>query len=222
MALAGYHRLSGTSVSRLAALSDGVFAIAMTLLVLDLAVPGATGHHPQHPIWGSGALSSEDPVIDVLGDLAPNLLTYLMSFLTLGIFWVGQQTQLERLERSDRDLTWIHLVFLLGVTLIPFSTALLSEYVTYRSALAVYWLNLLVLGLVLLASLRYTDRAGLARPEVGAEQQAAQRRRIVGFQLLYAAAFVLSVFTTYASIGFIVFCQLMSALGPRIPPFDRF
>jgi uncharacterized membrane protein len=50
----------------------------------------------------------------VLRRLAPHLLTYLMSFLTLGIFWVGQQTQLNQFRRSDPDLTWIHLVFLLG------------------------------------------------------------------------------------------------------------
>jgi len=57
-----------------------------------------------------------------LGRLAPQLLSYLLSFLTLGIFWVGQQTQLNQLARSNRDLTWIYLGFLLAVSLMPFST----------------------------------------------------------------------------------------------------
>ena len=76
----------------------------------------APGHaaHPARPLWASGALGSERAVWDVLRRLAPHLLTYLMSFLTLGIFWVGQQTQLNQFRRSDPDLTWIHLVFLLG------------------------------------------------------------------------------------------------------------
>jgi uncharacterized membrane protein len=217
-----FHALSGRSVGRLAALSDGVFAIALTLLVLDLVVPVNHAIHAENPIWHNGALSSEDRVIDVLGDLAPNFLTYLMSFLTLGIFWVGQQAQLEQLERSDRDFTWIQLAFLLAVTLIPFSTGLLSEYITYRAALVVYWLNLLVLGVVLYASLRYAERADLLRTDVPLQERDAVRRRIKIFQSLYVVAILLSAVDTYLSIGFLVFIQLMSAVGPRIPPFDRF
>jgi len=57
-----------------------------------------------------------------------------MSFVTLGIFWVGQQTQLDHLERSSRSLTWIHLAFRLELTIIPFSTALLYEHTQYRIA----------------------------------------------------------------------------------------
>ena len=58
------------------------------------------------------------------GKLLPAFVPYFMSFLTLGIFWVGQQTQLNRFARSDRNLTWIHLGFLLAVSLMPFSTGL--------------------------------------------------------------------------------------------------
>src|SRR5690348_1912079 len=103
-----YNRIAGQNHVRLAALSDGIFAFAMTLLVFDL--------HP--PV--SRVLHNEHDVISFLVALAPNLLTYFMSFLTLGIFWVGQQTQLNYLKRSDRNLTWIHIFFLLAVSLIPF------------------------------------------------------------------------------------------------------
>jgi uncharacterized membrane protein len=72
-----------------------------------------------------------------------------MSFLTLGIFSVGQQTQLNHLLQSDRDLSWIHLAFLFAVTLTPFSTMLLAEFVTFRLALLAYWCNILLLGAVL-------------------------------------------------------------------------
>jgi uncharacterized membrane protein len=98
-----YHRIAGSSLERLAALSDGIFAVVMTLLVLDLHVPVREGLHSE------AALGHE------LARLAPQTLTYVLSFLTLGIFWVGQQTQLNQLARSNRDLTWIHLGFLLGV-----------------------------------------------------------------------------------------------------------
>ena len=77
---------------------------------------------------------------------------YVMSFLTLGIFWVGQQTELNHLQRSDRNLSWIHLAFLLAVTLTPFSTSLLAEFNIRRTALLIYWGNILTLGAVLYAS----------------------------------------------------------------------
>jgi uncharacterized membrane protein len=141
-----YRHIAGVSLERLAALSDGIFAVAMTLLVLGLSVRANNALHPARPLWEPGALTSEHVVWDVLRRLAPHLLTYLMSFLTLGIFWVGQQTQLGQFRRSDRDLTWIHLAFLLGVSLMPFSTMLLADYITYRMAVAVYWLNIALLG----------------------------------------------------------------------------
>jgi TMEM175 potassium channel family protein len=150
-----YRQIAGASLERVAALNDGIFAVAMTLscsvfrcgLALRSILPGRCG--------APGALNSERVVWDVLRRLAPHLLTYLMSFLTLGIFWVGQQTQPSQFSRSDRDLTWIHLVFLLSVLLMPFSTMLLADYITYRLAVAVYWLNIVLLGALLYAGVRY-------------------------------------------------------------------
>lgn len=125
-----YRQIAGVSLERLAALSDGIFAVGMTLLVLGLSVRASAALHPAHPLWTRGALNSEHVVWDVLRQLGPHLLTYLVSFLTLGIFWVGQQTQLNQFRRSDRDLTWIHLAFLCCISLMPFSTMLLADYIT--------------------------------------------------------------------------------------------
>ncbi len=98
-----YNRIAGQNLGRLAALSDGVFAVAMTLLVLDLHAPAAEAIH------------SERELVDALLAIAPRLVPYLMSFLTLGIFWLGQQAQLDRLAKSDRDLAWMHIGFLRDV-----------------------------------------------------------------------------------------------------------
>jgi uncharacterized membrane protein len=76
-----YNRIAGQSLERPPALSDGIFAMAMTLLVLDIRA------------------------------LSPRVVMYLMSFMTFGIFWTGQQTQFNALSRSNRDLSWIHIVF---------------------------------------------------------------------------------------------------------------
>src|SRR5215471_9084383 len=120
---AEYNRIAGQSVERLAALSDGVFAVAMTLLVLDLKTPAIEAIHSEQDLWHA------------LQALFPRLIVYVMTFMTLGIFWIGQQTQLNHLARSDRSLSWIHLVFLFTVTLTPFSTSLLAEHTRYRVAL---------------------------------------------------------------------------------------
>ena len=207
-----YDRIAGLSHERIAALSDGIFAVAMTLLVLGVALPSAS----------SVRTGDEGALVNALLALGPRMLTYVMSFLTLGIFWVGQQAQLTHLHRSDRRLTWMHLGFLFGVTLVPLSTAILAQFIAYRVAVVVYWFNLLILGGALLASLEYSRRHGLVRAEMTKQVYGASRRRILTFQALYAMAASLCVLNTYVSIGLIVALQIIAVLGPRIRPFSRF
>ena len=204
-----YNLIAGQSLERLAALSDGIFAVAATLLVLDLHTPASTLIHNDADLWLA------------LGKLAPSLLTYFMSFLTLGIFWVGQQTQLNHFTQSNRHLTWIHLAYLLVVTLMPFSTSLLSAFISYRLALVIYWLNIFLLGAILYASLRYAAHAGLLKAEMSAVVRAAGERRILIAQSLYAFGALLCIFSTYLSIGFIVLVQLNYAIAPQIRFLSR-
>ena len=204
-----YNQIAGQSVERLAALSDGLFAVAMTLLVLDLRVPAADAVRSEYDLWRG------------LVALSPRLLVYLMSFLTLGIFWVGQQTQLNYLARGDRHLAWIHLAFLLAVTLMPFSTTLMAEFIAYRIALLAYWGNLLLLGVVLFASWRYAVQAGLVKASAPAEIGRWVERRIVIGQSLYAFGALLCVVNTYWSIAFIILVQLNYAVAPRIGLLSR-
>jgi len=217
-----YNRIVSTNIERLSALADGIFAVAMTLLVLDLRVPVLEVIHTSQPLWVSGAIQSEQVLSDVLIKLAPRLLTYFMSFLTLGIFWVAQQTQLNHFERTNRDLTWIHLIFLFAVSIMPFSTGLLAEYITFRLALVIYWLNLLLLGIVLYFSWRYAERNDLLKPEATPEIGRLHKRRVITYQALYAFGALLCVFNTYVSIAFIVLLELNSVIAPRIWPLDRF
>ena len=215
-----YHRFAGSSLERLAALSDGVFAVAMTLLVLDLKPP-AVPKRTQSAVWSGGGGSEHALLHGLLHDVAPRLLPYAMSFLTLGIFWVGQQTQLNSFTRSTRAMTWIQLTFLLAVTVMPFSTGLLAQDTTYRLSMAVYWLNLLALGVLLLASLEYADRAGLFTTQTTDEMRAALKRRIVVYQALYALATLTCLLNTYLAIGLLVALQLNSVIAPRIGVLDR-
>ncbi len=198
-----YNRVAGQSIDRLAALSDGIFAVAMTLLVLDLRVPAAAAIHSERDLWGA------------LVALAPRLLIFLMSVMTLGIFWVGQQTQLNHFARSDRNLAWIHISFLCAVCLVPFSTSLLAEFIHYRTALLVYWLNILLLGLTLYWSWSYATRARLLANDVPEEIHPAVVRRIVIAQSLYAAGAALCFLNPYYSIAAIVLVQVNYAIAPR-------
>jgi uncharacterized membrane protein len=204
-----YNQVAGTSLERLAALSDGLFAIAMTLIVLEIHVPPLEAVHGERDLWRA------------LADLSPRMITYLLSFLTLGIFWVGQQTQLNHFRRANRHLTWFQLAFLAGIATMPFSTELLAEFFTYRTALLLYWANVLLLGLVLLASWHYARGAGLVKEGTPPEVSEAIARRIVVAQLWYACGAALCVINTRWSIGFIVLVQLNYAIAPRIPLLSR-
>jgi uncharacterized membrane protein len=201
----GYNEFAGSNRARLEAISDGIFAVGMTLLVLGLAVPAVE------------KVSSEGELLQALGNLFPSIVTYFMSFLTLGIFWVGQQTQLSKTDHVNRLYTWIHLAFLLTVTMVPFSTQLLAHFHWSRIALVIYWLNIFLMGAVLLAGVEYGLRSGLF-PEAHRKTVARFfRRRVIGAQLLYVLAMLLSFIDTSLSIAAFVAIQLNFALAPPIP-----
>jgi uncharacterized membrane protein len=175
----------------------------MTLLVLDLHIPAAVQVH------------SERELVMALCAMAPQWVTYGMSFLTLGIFWAGQQTQLNHIGEGTRDLAWIHLGFLFAISLLPFSTRLLAEFITYRFALGIYWLNLFTPGTMLFWSWRYATSEGLVKPDTPHEVSASICKRVVTAQSLYAAGAALCFIHTWVSIAAIVLLQLNYAIAPR-------
>jgi uncharacterized membrane protein len=203
--MVSYRAIASRGLERIAALSDGVFAIAMTLIVLEI-------HVPELP-----AGATDGDLLNGLLQLGPSFVTYLLSFLTLGIFWAGQQTQLNHMARADRDLTWIYVGFLAFVSLMPFTTSLLAVHIELRLALLIYWANIFVLGSILFLAWVYARRAGLLRDEAGPEVDRAVRRRILVAQALYAFGALLCFISTALSIAWIVAVQLNFATGPRIP-----
>ena len=198
-----YQRIAGSSLERIAALSDGVFAIAMTLLVLELKVPAHASVH------------GEMDLLRTLGEAGPHFATYVMSFLTLAIFWSGQQAQLNSLARSDRPYSMIQLAFLAAVAILPFSTSLLGEYITLRTALVIYWLNIALMGAPLYAGWKYAARTTLVKDDLPPEMAQAVERRVIRAQSLYLIGAALCIISTYLSIAAIVIVQLLYAIGPR-------
>jgi uncharacterized membrane protein len=199
-----YNKIAGQKVERIEALSDGVFAIAMTIMVFDLKDPA------------SAIINSEERLLTHLMKILPQMLTYFLSFMTLGIFWTGQSTQFSYIKRYNRQLSWISLFFLLFVTLIPFTTSVLSHHINNTLSVLLYWFNILMLGLLLLLHWRLARHHKFTEFEDDVEEKLVRKAitvRILVGQLLYLIGAGMSFFDTYASILFIILVQLNYALG---------
>jgi uncharacterized membrane protein len=153
-------------LGRLEAFSDGVFAIAITLLVLEIAV-----HPPGTPL-------------EQFLHAWPSYLGYVVSFLTIGAAWLAHSDLTDRLTRSDPIFQRINLLFLLAVTFLPFPTRLVAEGLHERDAervaVTVYGLTLLAIRVLLIALDGYARRVPLYSVQTeGEEQRAVQRRSLV-------------------------------------------
>jgi uncharacterized membrane protein len=175
----------GMSTTRLEALVDGVFAVTMTLLVLTLAVP----HEPA----GLSAAALSHRLLHDLIKLRVTVLTYAISFVIAGVYWVGHHNQFAFIRRADRVLLWITIVFLMAVTCIPFSTALLGTYPGQQSAVVIYGGNLIVIGLLLSLQWRYAT-SGHRLTDRGLDPLLVRRaaRRILMGPAIYLLAIGLS------------------------------
>ncbi len=104
-----------TTTTRLEAFSDGVFAVAITLLVLEIKVPHVADGAPA----GLGA---------ALLARWPSYVAYAVSFLTIGVIWANHHAVMDHVRRADRGLLMVTVFFLMAVTFLPFPTAVLAEY----------------------------------------------------------------------------------------------
>ncbi len=123
---------------------------------------------------------------------------------------------MNHIREGTRDLTWIHLGFLFSVTLMPLSTRLLGDFIHYRVAVGIYWLNLLIPGVMLYWSWAHATHSSLIKPDTPPEIRNSICRRIVIAQSLYAAGAALCLINTWVSIAAIVLVQLNYAIVPRI------
>ena len=114
------------SPHRLEALTDGVFAIVMTLLVLELSVP----------VIAEGSVHTE--LGKQLLDMWPKFLSYVVTFFMLGVMWFHHHRQFSQIKQSDSILVWANIVYLMFVAILPFSTSLIGEYIEERLPVFIY------------------------------------------------------------------------------------
>ncbi len=142
---------ANTGLERLLFFSDAVFAIAITLLALDLRLPAQ-----------GGALNDSALALALLAAW-PKYLSFAVSFLVVGLFWSGHHRRFSRLQGFDRRLIWLNLLLLMGVAFIPFPTAVLSEYGN-RTATIFYALSIAAVGGLSAGVYAYARRLGYLKP----------------------------------------------------------
>jgi uncharacterized membrane protein len=196
------------STGRLEAFSDGVIAVAITLLVLNIDIPdlkpGETLAHGLAAQW-------------------PFYAAYVTSFLTIGIIWINHHVMIGRLREADRAILFLNLLLLMSIAVIPFGTKLMAEYLRKSSgqhlAAAVYGGSLLVMGLffaVLNAHILLAKHHRLARP-LSAEHRRQILVRSVSGVIPYAVATVLAAVSPYLTVaicfGLVLFYALPIGSG---------
>ena len=162
----------GVEFSRIVAFSDGVFAIAITLLVLAIEVP------ENAPDLGQILRSQE-------GDF----LAYALSFAVVGKFWLAHHRFFSALLRFDNTLMGLNLVYLAGITLVPFTSEVLGDYGDAPAAYIVYATNMAFVSVTFSGCVFYAYRRGLMRPET----KAFERRYAGPANFLTTAVFALSI-----------------------------
>lgn len=192
--------------SRLEAFSDGVFAIAMTLLVLEVRVPPAGPGAP--PLWS--ALLRQWPAY----------LGYVTSFATIGIMWINHHLNFTVIRRTDHSLLVLNGLLLLGVTFLPFPTGLVAAYVGHpgeRVAAAVYAGTFLFIAVIWNVMWRYASTRGhLLGRDVDPERIAAITRAYNPGALCYLVAFAAAFVSALASLAIIAALALYFALVPVV------
>lgn len=123
-------------LSRMLALSDGVFSIVITLLIFDIKTPV--------PPLGSSFGDAE--LVSALLALSPKFLTYIGTFLVIGVYWVGHQAVMRHVLSYDRAFVWLNILFLMCVCLMPFPTSLLGSYWKSQVAVVIYGSSLVLTG----------------------------------------------------------------------------
>jgi uncharacterized membrane protein len=165
---------------RLLALSDGVIAVAITLLVLDIRLPDGFGELSDAELWAA-----------LLG-LWPRLLAYLLSFYVIANFWMSHRAKFEHLVKTDGRLMWINMLFLLTVGLVPFTTNLIAESGGTVSTM-IYAASMVVSGLSLAAIWQYAAANQLIDPRVTGEERREHLQATLLTSLIFAISIPLSV-----------------------------
>ena len=194
------------SKGRLETLTDGVFAIIMTILVFNISVPELIlfkeGEH------------AEERLSNKFASLWPDILAYIISFTTLAVYWVTHHRIFRWILYVDRPLIWINISFLMTIGIIPFSTTLLTQYLDQQISIFAYSFNAILAGVIVFALFFYAKRHPvLIDKTVPALIVRRSGRRIIVTTLTYSVAILFS-FTYLPASWFLLILVLIPELIP--------
>jgi uncharacterized membrane protein len=201
------------------ALTDGIFATVMTVLVLSLSAPVVIGSLSNSQL--NSALT-----IDVQ-NLLPDIVGYVISFLILAVMWVSHHAVFNYIQKINRTLLWLNITFLLTIGFVPFSTALLGRYPQVQLPVIIYGANVLGIAIAMQAFLWYAVRKKMLVAE--GEGEAVVNRIISRWRLgsfIYGGAIALSFVDPVISVVIyglaLVFYVVSSSVGfsLKLPPHD--
>ena len=196
-------------LNRSEALTDGIFAVAMTLLVIELKLP-------EH-----GLVHSAADLNAALLALLPKAIAWVLSFFVLALFWIGHHRVFAYVRRADARLVALNLLELAAASLMPFSSALSGEFGGQLVSQIVYSTNMAALGITALLVLRHVrshPELCAAPMPLGAYEGA--RMRILGVVLVSAVAVVITALVPIAAIGNTAF-MLMAVISPWSRRLER-
>jgi uncharacterized membrane protein len=170
---------NGFNTSRIENLTDGVYSIAMTILVLGIKVP-------------TGLESSQATRIFSTKVFVP-LMIYFLSFLIIGTYWVGTHIQHHFTAKTDRILLWLNILLLMIIAVIPFSASFLNNYTDDKNSIIFYSINLLSASLCHLIMLYYSRKKKFLKPYVTRAMFNSVRTRILLPTIFYILAITVAL-----------------------------
>jgi uncharacterized membrane protein len=190
------------SKGRMEALTDGIFAIAMTLLVLELKVPDL----PKS--------ASATELLNKIREEGPSLFSFLISFLYCAQLWVMHHLAMHFVRHLQIALVWLNLVFLMSISTMPFSCGLLAHFLRNRAAQEIYFANMFVAAALLAAQWLLARKKKLIN-EDDPQASALTGQQIVFFPLALGAALVASYFNPLAGSYALIFVVLALRIWQR-------
>jgi len=198
----------GVPPNRIEALADGIFAVAMTILVLELHVPDL------------GPVASEAGLLSALKSLVPKIFSFGSGFIILGTLWIGHRFQFHYIRRSNRAILWINLAFLLTISFLPFVVALIGTYGPMRVSCILYGATLVAALTCLLVQWLYATGPGhLVDHPLPPEVFLGLRNRVLMGMVGYGTGLLLAPVAPRASLSCYAATPLLYLLPAR---FDRF
>ena len=189
---------------RLEALGDGIFSVAMTFLVIELALPLVKGN-------------SWNDFLNALKQSWNGFLCYMISFVVLGIMWFGHRMMFEYIGRTNRYFIFLGVLFYMVVCLVPFSTRFLATETMKWYAIFAYGVNLSLCNLTLYAQWLYgINRATLVERELPDEVKKEAKLLFLLSPIVYTIAIVFSFFVPMVSIIIFVITPLVYLIPNKL------